>query len=283
LLKVISRYLERGHDWVQVFDTVANFDESWRTRLLAYAFALINGVLLLGQSALGLSAGLRGNGMCFSIRGLGRFPWKSFGLVEDLEYSWSLRIAGEKIAFAPEASVRATMLTQGGRAATAQRKRWESGRRELKSRMLGPLLLSRHIGLIPKVAAVLELMMPTLVVLCFLLLTSVLLATGFVVTNSAWSRNWVFLTLLVVDAVGLCGWVCYGALPFFLFSLRWNVLASLIHLPAYALWKLSMAFHDRPIRWIRTERTPGISPLASPTPARCTSNNSSPLHPPKNG
>jgi hypothetical protein len=221
--------------------------------------------------------------MCFSTRGLARFPWKSFGLVEDLEYSWSLRIAGEKIAFAPEATVRATMLSLGGRAAAAQRKRWESGRRELKSRMLGPLLLSRNIGLIPKVAAVLELMMPTLVVLCFLLLTSVLLATGFVVTNPAWTRNWMFLTLLVLDAVGLGGWVCYGALPFFLFSLRWNVLASLIHLPAYALWKLSMALHGRPIRWTRTERRPGISPLASPIPARCASRTSSPLQPPKNG
>ena len=56
LLKGLSRYLDRGDDWIQVFDTVANSDDSWRTRLLAYSFGLINGVLLLGQSALGLGA-----------------------------------------------------------------------------------------------------------------------------------------------------------------------------------------------------------------------------------
>ena len=55
LLRELSRYLDQGHDWVQVFDTVANADDSWRTRLLAYAFGLYNGVLLLGQFSLGLS------------------------------------------------------------------------------------------------------------------------------------------------------------------------------------------------------------------------------------
>ena len=55
LLEGLSRYLDRGDDWIQVFDTVANSDDSWRTRLLAYSFGLINGVLLLGQSVLGLS------------------------------------------------------------------------------------------------------------------------------------------------------------------------------------------------------------------------------------
>ena len=40
--------------------------------------------------------------MCFSTRGLRRMPWNSYGLVEDMEYSWSLRVAGERIAFEPE-------------------------------------------------------------------------------------------------------------------------------------------------------------------------------------
>ena len=106
LLQGLSCYLDHGQDWIQVFDTVANVDDSWRTRLLAYSFGLINGVFLLGQSALGLSAAFRGNGMCLSTRGLHRFPWRTSGLVEDLEYSWALRTAGEKVAFAPNISVR---------------------------------------------------------------------------------------------------------------------------------------------------------------------------------
>jgi cellulose synthase/poly-beta-1,6-N-acetylglucosamine synthase-like glycosyltransferase len=127
LLMGFADYLDRGNDWVQAFDTVANSDESWRTRLMTYSFGLINGVLLLGQTALGLSGGFRGKGMCFSTRGLGRFPWRSFGLVEDLEHSWYLRMAGEKIGFAPEISVHATMIADGGIAAANQRIRWESG------------------------------------------------------------------------------------------------------------------------------------------------------------
>ena len=69
---------------------------------MTYAFSLFNGVMPLGQNALGTSAAFKGNGMCFSTRGLRRRPWKSYGLVEDMEYSWTLRIAGEKIAFQPE-------------------------------------------------------------------------------------------------------------------------------------------------------------------------------------
>src|SRR5262249_40988806 len=136
LLSAFASHLARGYDWVQAFDTVANTGASWRTRLMTYSFSLINGVLLRGQAALGLSAALRRNGMCFSTRGLGRFPWRSYGLVEDIEYSWLIRIQGEKVGFASETAVYATMLAHGGKAAVSQRHRWESGRRDLKRRML---------------------------------------------------------------------------------------------------------------------------------------------------
>ena len=56
------------------------------------------------RDALGSSAGFKGNGMCFSTRGLRRRPWRCYGLVEDMEYSWTLRVAGEKIAVRRRAS-----------------------------------------------------------------------------------------------------------------------------------------------------------------------------------
>src|SRR5262249_55240408 len=74
LLEQFSLGLDRGCDWMQCYGCVGNADESWRTRLMAYGFSLINGVTLLGQNALGLSAALRGNGMCISTRGLRRVP-----------------------------------------------------------------------------------------------------------------------------------------------------------------------------------------------------------------
>ncbi len=128
LLSVFARCIESGEDWVQCYDCVGNADQSWRTRLMAYAFSLINGVTLLGQNALGLSAALRGNGMCLTTRGLRQVPWKTHGLTEDLEYSWTVRIAGGRIAFEREVMVFATMLSRGGKASATQRNRWESGR-----------------------------------------------------------------------------------------------------------------------------------------------------------
>ena len=130
--------LRRGHDWIQAYYTVANPDQSWRTRLMTYAFSLFNGVMLLGQNALGSSAGFKGNGMCFSTRGLSRRPWKSYGLVEDMEYSWTLRVAGEKILFLPDVSVYGAMLGSGGKAAANQRRRWEFGRRDDPQEIPGP-------------------------------------------------------------------------------------------------------------------------------------------------
>jgi hypothetical protein len=149
--------------------------------------------------------------------------------------------------------------------------------------MLGPLLSSKRLGLTAKTAAVIELLMPTLVFLLGLVLTSLALAAGFIVTNSAWTSNLLFLMLLSMNAVGLAGLFLYGILPFFLFSLGWKVLGSLIHLPAYALWKLSMAFRDRPVRWIRTARTSVIPPHASGEPHPLSSTNATRLPSTKNG
>ena len=136
----------------------------------------------------------------------------------------------------------------------AQRRRWKVGRSELKTEPIGSLLSTPHLGFVAKVAAVIELMMPTLTTLSLLVLASFLLAAAYMVTNPAWSRDLLFVLLLILNCVGWCGLVLYGMLPFFCFSLRLSVLASLIHLPSYAIWKLSMIFLGRPTSWIRTSR-----------------------------
>lgn len=53
LLRPFDHGLRRGHDWMQAYYTVANPDQSWRTRLMTYAFSMFNGVMQLGQNALG--------------------------------------------------------------------------------------------------------------------------------------------------------------------------------------------------------------------------------------
>ena len=110
--------------------------------MMTYAFSLANGVWLLGLERLGLGVGLKGNGMCFSSRGLRRFPWRAYGLVEDMEFALMLRARGERVRFLPEARVFGEMVSRGGPGAASQRRRWEAGRRSLRGKFAGPLARS---------------------------------------------------------------------------------------------------------------------------------------------
>ena len=246
--------LQAGRDWIQCYYTVSNPDQSWRTRLMTYAFSLMNGVLLLGQGALGASAGLRGNGMCFSTRGLRRVPFTSYGLVEDMEYSWTLRVAGETITFRPEARVYGEMVGSAGLAAANQRRRWEFGRGEIRKKYFGPLLRSKRISGWEKLISFLDLVTPSMGTLlpisaCLLLLN----VTAFVM--SSWlhspTRAWVFVffSLLMTIALGI-----YAISPFFAMRLPWRYASIVMHVPVFIIWKLVVSLRGRPKEWVRTSR-----------------------------
>ena len=254
VLRRFAQLLDGGEEWIQCYDAVGNADQSWRTQLMAYAFSLINGVTLQGQSALGLSAGLRGNGMCISTAGLRRVPWNSQGLAEDMEYSWSVRIAGGRIAFAPEVSVHATMLTQGGEASTNQRRRWEYGRDRLRRTMLRPLLRSSHLGWIEKTAAVIELMMPatiTLVVAYLILIVSAILRLPGLTESK---ENLLFYFLAFCLTVASLALGLQALSPFLLGWLPARFASSLFYLPYFAIWKTLVSLQGRPQSWLRTTR-----------------------------
>jgi cellulose synthase/poly-beta-1,6-N-acetylglucosamine synthase-like glycosyltransferase len=253
VLGVFAQALERGYDWIQCYDCVGNADQSWRTRLVAYGFSLINGVTLLGQNAVGFSAALRGNGMCLSTRGLTRVPWTTHSLTEDLEYSWRVRIAGGRILFTRDASVYATMLVQGGRAWRDQRQRWECGRRELRRKMLGPLWRSTRLRTIEKVASLIELEMPTMASLTsiyFLLSIITFFRIRWIIANES---------LLLICLIGVCQTVAtlailiHAASPFLLSFLPWRFALSLVYLPYYIVWKL-LWIRGWPTSWVRTPR-----------------------------
>jgi cellulose synthase/poly-beta-1,6-N-acetylglucosamine synthase-like glycosyltransferase len=256
LLGVFDRELGAGQEWIQCYNSVGNGDRSWRTRLMAYGFSLINGVTLQGQTALGLSAALRGNGMCLSIRGLERVPWRAHGLAEDLEYSWDVRIAGGRIAFNREGIVYATMLAGGGEALENQRRRWENGRRSLRRKLLWPIVRSPHLKPVDKIASLLELTMPTAASLGTAYL-ALCLALAVRLPVMITSRGSGYLTL-----IGACHSIATLALlvqllsPFLLSFLPWRFALSLLYFPYYACWKLVVALRGRPKDWVRTEREP---------------------------
>jgi hypothetical protein len=253
ILTAFAAALGAGKDWVQCYYTVRNPDASWRTRMMTYAFSLFNGVWLLGQDRMGLAVGLKGNGMCFSTRGLARFPWQAYGLTEDLEFSWMLRIAGERTHFLPGTRVSGTMLSRGGSAATAQRLRWEAGRKAQRGLFLGPLLRSRQIGPLTKLMYLIDLVFPPLVSLLLGLLVVVSLDLGAVhdprfLASSPWLLPPVHGLMAVVLG-------CYALSPLFALDLPARYLASLVALPYYAVWKL-LAIRGKPTAWVRTPREP---------------------------
>jgi Glycosyltransferase like family 2 len=239
-----------GDDWVQCYYTARNPDDTWRTRLLTYALSLFNGVWLLGQDRLGLGAGFRGNGMMFSARGLARVPWTSYGLVEDQEFSWTLRAAGERVRFLPGVRVYAEMVRRG-RTAVSQRRRWEAGRKSLRSKFLGPVLRSKALGPGGKALSAVELVFPPLMPLMGLLALALLVhPAALAVPGLAPAAR----TLRPVHAAMVATTAAYGVSPFFAVGLPWRYAASLACVPYYAVWKVFATFGTRTRAWVRTPR-----------------------------
>jgi 1,2-diacylglycerol 3-beta-glucosyltransferase len=139
LLTAFCARLEGGAQAVQAYYGVSNPEASWRTRLMHLAFVLFHEVRSSGRERLGLSCGLRGNGMCFSRAVLQQVPHQAFSLVEDLEYGIALGRAGHRVHYAGEAWVKGEMVP-GGKASVSQRHRWEGGRAAIAKLHLGPLL-----------------------------------------------------------------------------------------------------------------------------------------------
>ena len=256
LLRSFDQALRKGNDWLQAYYTVANPDESWRTRLMTYAFSLLNGVMQFGLNALGSSAGFKGNGMCFSTRGLRHRPWRSYGLVEDMEYSWALRVKGEKIRFVPEALVYGAMLGSGGQAAANQRRRWEFGRGEIRQKYLGPLLRSNELRWGEKAVSACELTIPSMawLAIIYVIVTTVdaiawvaLGAPEFAVVRGFLLACGIFMTLALA---------AYAISPFLVMRLPWRYLSSITLFPFYLGWKLLISLGGRPQQWVRTAREP---------------------------
>ena len=191
---------------------------------------------------------------CAFPRGLARRPWRSYGLVEDMEYSWTLRVAGEQILFRPDVKVFGAMLGSGGKAAADQRRRWEFGRSEIRNKYLGPLLRSPDIGFREKALSICELTIPSLAWLASF--------------TSSW-RDWTWwhgLRLRVnhtrasqvyrrgAAALFTAALLVYAISPFLALQLPLKYLTSVVLFPFYMGWKLLISLAGRPQKWIRTTR-----------------------------
>jgi 1,2-diacylglycerol 3-beta-glucosyltransferase len=249
LLQAFAARLERGALAIQSDNIVANAADSWRTTLMALAFALFNTVRSLGRERLGLSTGLRGNGMCLATRLLREVPHDAHSVVEDLEYGIRVGLAGHRVHFAPEASV-ASVLVSGERASRSQRLRWEGGRRRMRREHAASLLrrgLSRRDPVLLDLA--MDLLVPPLAMLgaaAFAGATAAALASW--IAGGPLVAAWAFSAALVALAAYVArGWAVSGVGA--------RGVGALLHAPTYLLWKLGLGRHGSPEQgWIRTAR-----------------------------
>jgi len=247
LLDRMDARLATGALALQSHYRVLNPDASYLTALREAAFGSLHYLRPLGRAALGLSCGLKGNGMCFDARMLDAHGWRSFGLAEDVELHLSLVRSGVKVTFVPEATVRADMPATL-RGSSSQHFRWEAGRISALRQLVFPLLLDgiRQRSAVMLDAAVEQLIPP--------LSTAVAVAVGSVGAGLALRAPAVTVTAAVA-AAGLAAHVIAGLVAV---QAPPRTYRALLMAPLYVAWKVSVygraAIAPSGQPWVRTAR-----------------------------
>jgi 1,2-diacylglycerol 3-beta-glucosyltransferase len=260
LLGAFAARLERGAAAVQADYAVRNPHQSWRTRLMAIAFGSFHIVRSRGRERLGLSCGLRGNGMCFTREILERVPHDAFSIVEDVEYGIRLGEHGCRVHYADEAHVYGEMVSSAA-PATSQRKRWEGGRKALAKahafRLVKNGLLRRDKVLLD---LGLDLLVPPLSTLAVAAGAGGAVAVGVALVFDGFA--WLTVPLWGAALGGVAIYVLRG----------WSVsntgprgLKDLMLAPGYVAWKLALGRSRAEAKpdasWIRTTREADSSGL----------------------
>lgn len=246
-LRCMAHVMASGAQVAQARYRVLNSDESWTAGIRAVAFALFNHLRPLGRARFGWSAGLKGNGMCFTRAVIERFGWGSYSLTEDVEYHVRLIEAGIHVVYVPHATAAAEMPVNLAQA-RSQQARWERGRLELVRAYVPPLVRGflRH-GDAARLDAAMEIMLPPLSLLIGAVCACLALAGAL--------RWWpaLALALALVMLLGL-----HGLIGAALAKLSWRAYLSLLRAPLFVAWKcgvyLAALFGRDDDSWIRTQR-----------------------------
>jgi cellulose synthase/poly-beta-1,6-N-acetylglucosamine synthase-like glycosyltransferase len=253
-LECMNARLEGGAEAIQAYYSVLNSGDSSLAGLRYAALAAVHYVRPLGRARFGLSAGLKGNGMCFTASILDRFAWRWFTLAEDVEFQLALVAQGIRVEFAPETWVKADMPVTLEQAAS-QNDRWERGRLELARQQVPRLVwdgLRRRSWL--QVDAAVEQLIPPLSV-------PVALAGLAIPVALLLGAGW----LAVAAALCLSVYVLHLVAALVLVRAPAGIYLALGMAPMYIVWKLGLYARalvgDRNTSWVRTARTPtGVTP-----------------------
>src|SRR4051812_23952688 len=245
LLTRLDARFEAGSEVIQVYYTVLNAGESPVAALRFAALAAVHYLRPLGRARLGLSCGLKGNGMAFLATVLDQYGWEWFTLAEDVELHLALVEAGLRVDFAPETTVLAEMPVTFAQA-QSQNERWERGRLEmLRQRGLSLLLDGLRQRDPVRVDAIVEQLIPPLSVP--VVLAGAALVGGLLVRCRA-------ATFLARFSLG--GQLAYVLAALALVRAPWRVYRALAYAPVYVGWKVWLYARSLTSRgsapWIRT-------------------------------
>jgi GT2 family glycosyltransferase len=251
LLRAFDARLQAGALAIQAEYAVANRQASWRTRLMHIGFTLFHDVRSRARERLGVSAGLRGNGMAFATRLLHEVPHDAFSVVEDVEYGIRLGRAGHRVYYAGDARVFGEMVSSE-KGSRSQRRRWEGGRLTLARRHAGGLLgegLRRRSLLLLDLAA--DLLVPPLTYVALAMMLGVIASALWVVLgHGPWwaAAPW---------AAAAAGFALYVARGVWLSRVGPRAILDLAWAPVYMAWKVVLALRSSASRereWVRTAR-----------------------------
>jgi 1,2-diacylglycerol 3-beta-glucosyltransferase len=255
--RLVSNADSRGYCALQGRYGVSNGRSSWRAGLMAGAFELFNHVRPLGRDWLGMSVGLKGNGMAFTRRLLENARWSGSSITEDIDFALDLcRYHNVRVKYVPEAVVTTPMPTTSGQA-VVQRSRWESGRtRLLRERGLPIIVEGLRRGNVVQFEAGMDLLMPPLAELAMLLaIWAVVVGLG--VSTGALDRQ-LWMTTVAATSIGLFLYILGG---FALAGASPDAYYALLFAPFYAVWKIHLQVGRRLHRrravemaWVRTPR-----------------------------
>ena len=253
ILQVLNSYLNNGAEAIQCSDLVKPQLNSWSSEITRIGLLLYNYVKPLGKKIINCSAGLRGNGMCFSASLLKRIPWQAFSQTEDLEYGLMLLMQGIPVVFAPEAVVSAIMPADPKNAET-QRARWEIGRFPLIKKYSGLLLKASLKKLSLKLFdAFIDLITPAFVNL--FVFTILVLCLSFALNIFGIFKNDLFPVLWLVLLIMQVSYVIGGL---YAAKADKSMYKALLNVPRFAVWKialyLKLAFNGHTRFWVRTTR-----------------------------
>lgn len=190
LLHELAAHLEAGEAAVQAAYLPKRSGDGPVAVITDVAFAAFHLVRSSARERLGLSCGLRGNGMAFSRALLRDVPHAAFSKTEDLEFGVQLGLRGVRVAFAGGARVYGDMPERPSVVAT-QRERWIGGRVAM-ARQFVPALVRQALRGRSLMAADLacDLIVPPLSVLLLASATGLALSVLLAIAAGAPTWSW---------------------------------------------------------------------------------------------